>query len=101
MNKQAIRANAPRSLRWVLMGVSGAGKSEIGRRLALRLGDTYVEGDDYHTPRSVRKMSAGVPLEGPHPQGGLQTLPARNAAAREHGDSPRLACSGLKRRGHD
>src|SRR5437588_7633941 len=31
------------------MGVSGAGKSEIGRRLALRLGVTYVERSEEHT----------------------------------------------------
>ena len=34
----------------VLMGVSGAGKSTIGVRLAQRLGRAFLEGDTFHPP---------------------------------------------------
>lgn len=47
----------------VVMGVSGAGKTTLGRLLAERLGLAYIEGDDYHPPANVAKMASGVPLE--------------------------------------
>lgn len=47
----------------VLMGVSGAGKTTIGRLLAAHLGVPFIEGDDHHPPANVAKMAGGVPLE--------------------------------------
>ena len=47
---------------FVLMGVSGAGKSTVGRRVAQELRLPFVEGDDYHPASNVAKMSSGVPL---------------------------------------
>ena len=46
----------------VLMGVSGCGKSTIGALLAQRLGWRFCEGDDFHPPENIEKMSAGVAL---------------------------------------
>ncbi|HVU75116.1 MAG TPA: gluconokinase [Mycobacteriales bacterium] len=46
----------------VLMGVSGSGKSTIGRMLARRLGCDFLEGDDLHSPQSIAKMHRGRPL---------------------------------------
>ena len=46
----------------VVMGVSGSGKSTVGRMLAGRLGVPYAEGDDFHPPANVSKMAAGHPL---------------------------------------
>jgi len=46
----------------IVMGVSGAGKSTIGRALAARLGWPFQEGDDLHPPANIAKMSASVPL---------------------------------------
>jgi len=46
----------------VLMGVSGSGKTTIGKILADRLGWTFVEADDFHSPANVAKMRAGTPL---------------------------------------
>ncbi|WP_436838383.1 gluconokinase [Nocardia xishanensis] len=48
--------------RVVVMGVSGAGKSTIGGRLAHALGVPFAEGDDFHPPANVAKMRAGEPL---------------------------------------
>lgn len=45
-----------------IMGVSGSGKTTIGRALAERLGWPYKEGDELHPPANVEKMSRGVPL---------------------------------------
>ncbi|MBD0838014.1 gluconokinase [Streptomyces sp. TRM68416] len=46
----------------VVMGVSGTGKTTIGSLLAARLGVPYAEGDDFHPPANIAKMSAGTPL---------------------------------------
>ena len=46
----------------VVMGVSGAGKSTIGRRLAKRLCWKFKEGDDLHSAENVAKMRSGQPL---------------------------------------
>lgn len=50
------------SLRMVIMGVSGCGKSSVGEGLSARLGIPYRDGDDLHPPENVAKMAAGVPL---------------------------------------
>ncbi|MEM9664438.1 MAG: gluconokinase [Bacteroidota bacterium] len=46
----------------ILMGVAGSGKTTIGRALAARLGQRFVDADDYHPPANVAKMEAGQPL---------------------------------------
>ncbi|MEU6376251.1 gluconokinase [Streptomyces sp. NPDC046909] len=46
----------------VVMGVAGTGKTTIGPLLAARLGVPYAEGDDFHPPANIAKMSAGTPL---------------------------------------
>ncbi len=44
------------------MGVSGSGKSTIGRRLAKKLGWSFYDGDDFHPPANIQKMANGVAL---------------------------------------
>jgi len=46
----------------ILMGVSGAGKSTIGKGLAMKLGWPFYEGDDFHPAENIQKMSQGIPL---------------------------------------
>lgn len=46
----------------LVSGVAGAGKTTVGRALALRLGWTFLEGDELHTYDSIAKMSRGEPL---------------------------------------
>jgi gluconokinase len=46
----------------VVMGVSGSGKSTVGKALARRLHAPFIEGDDYHPPANLEKMRAGLPL---------------------------------------
>lgn len=47
---------------FVLMGVSGAGKSTVGRRVAEELAFTFIDGDDFHPRVNVDRMAAGTPL---------------------------------------
>lgn len=46
----------------VVAGVSGSGKSTVGRLLSERLGWHYVEADEHHPPENVDKMRRGIPL---------------------------------------
>ena len=48
--------------RIVIMGVSGSGKTSVGRALAARLGIDFVDADDLHPAANVEKMRAGQPL---------------------------------------
>jgi gluconokinase len=50
------------TLRVVIMGVSGCGKSSVGEGLAERLSLSYRDGDGLHPPANVDKMRAGIPL---------------------------------------
>ncbi|MFE1175084.1 gluconokinase [Streptomyces sp. NPDC058773] len=47
----------------VVMGVAGTGKTTIGPLVADALGVPYAEGDDFHPPANIAKMSAGIPLD--------------------------------------
>jgi gluconokinase len=80
----------------VLMGVSGSGKTTIGKVLAERLGWTFVEGDDFHPPANVEKMRAGAPLTDADRAPWLAALRERIDAAAARGENVVLACSALK-----
>lgn len=47
----------------VLMGVSGVGKTTVGRAAADLAGVRFIDADDLHPPANVAKMAAGVPLD--------------------------------------
>ncbi|TQK06864.1 gluconokinase [Herbaspirillum sp. SJZ107] len=87
--------------RWIVMGVSGCGKSEVGQRLAQALGVSFLEGDAYHSASNVAKMAAGTPLDDHDRAGWLATLQVEIAAARAREEGLVLACSALKRRYRD
>ena len=46
----------------LIMGVTGAGKSTVGRMLAERLGWVFLEADDFHSLANKEKMRRGAPL---------------------------------------
>ena len=58
----------------VLMGVSGSGKTTVGRLLSRELGWKYYEGDDFHPPANVEKMRSGIPLDDADRKPWLETL---------------------------
>jgi gluconokinase len=83
------------------MGVSGCGKTEIGRRLAECLNAAFIEGDAYHSGASIDKMRAGIPLDDDDRRAWLLRLQERVRLACRSGESAVLACSALKRRYRD
>jgi len=46
----------------IFMGVSGCGKTTIGKLTALHLNVPFYEGDQFHPPENIDKMSQGIPL---------------------------------------
>lgn len=85
----------------ILMGVTGCGKTTVGRLLAARLGVTYHEGDAFHAPAAVRKMAAGVPLD--DDDRGPWLLAIRDQIDRDLAAqrSAVISCSALKQRYRD
>lgn len=79
------------------MGVTSSGKTTVGRLLADQLGVPFAEGDAYHPPANIAKMSRGEPL------GDADRLPWLRAIAGDirrwvdTGEGAVVACSALKR----
>lgn len=87
--------------RWVVMGVSGSGKTTVGRILADRLGAQYAEGDDDHPRANIDKMAAGKPLTDEDRHWWLLKLQDRIRQSRQEDAALVLTCSALKRRYRD
>jgi len=87
--------NRPMSV--VVMGVSGSGKTTVGKLLAERLGWHYQEGDALHPPENVAKMSSGTPLTDADRIPWLHKIAECIDAWRRSGESGVVTCSALKR----
>ncbi|MDT0303581.1 gluconokinase [Streptomonospora wellingtoniae] len=82
---------------FVVMGVSGTGKSTVAEPLARRLDLPFAEADDFHPAANVAKMSAGTALTDEDRQPWLEALAAWIAGHDGRGESTLMACSALKR----
>lgn len=80
------------TLKILVMGVSGSGKSQVGKLLANKLNLTFFDGDDYHSAGNVEKMRQGIPLADKDREGWLNTL---NQLIHNK-EQLVLACSALK-----
>ena len=82
---------------YVVMGVSGSGKTMIGSALARSLGVEFVEGDDFHPEENVKRMASGIALTDEDRTPWLRSIAARLRAAKDAGTGLVVSCSALKR----
>lgn len=85
----------------VLMGVSGVGKTTVGRAVARRLGWEFFDADDFHPEANVEKMRRGIPLTDEDRSGWLDELTSLIARLHREGRSAIVACSALKQKYRD
>ncbi|NER11074.1 gluconokinase [Muriicola jejuensis] len=82
-----------------IMGVSGSGKSTIGKSLAGALSLPFFDGDDFHPESNITKMSGGIPLDDQDRKPWLETL---NELGKRHSKTGAvIACSALKKNYRD
>ncbi|GAB2758579.1 gluconokinase [Sinomonas soli] len=82
------------TLHVIAMGVSGCGKSTVGRLLAQELGGEFLDGDDLHPEANVAKMAAGIPLDDADREPWLRLIGEKMAGA---SGTMVIGCSALKR----
>ena len=82
---------------FVLMGVSGSGKTTVGALLAQSLGWTYADADSFHSPENVAKMAAGQPLSDQDRVPWLQAISAWIGERLLQQQPAVVSCSALKR----
>lgn len=89
--------NADRPIIVVLLGVSGSGKTTIGRRLAEHLRWPFFDGDDFHPEQNLAKMAKRQPLTDADREPWLDRLGELIEASIAAGLSAVIACSALRR----
>ena len=82
----------------IVMGVSGSGKTSVGRSLAEKLGWDFYDADDFHPPANVAKMASGTPLDDSDRAPWLAALHDRISSSLKADQPGVLACSALKDR---
>jgi len=81
----------------IIFGVSGAGKTTIGKLLAHKLCLRFIEADDFQPTANVEKMRSGRPLTDEDRWPWLEHLHEEIKRSMDLGESAVLACSALKR----
>jgi gluconokinase len=92
-------AHSPRCV--IVMGVSGSGKTSVGRAMAHRWGDDFIESDELHTANDVRKMASGIPLNDNDRWPWLRAIGEQLRDAQVADRRTVTACSALKREYRD
>ena len=83
---------------FIVMGVSGCGKSSVGKSLAQSLGWDFYDADDFHPPENVAKMANGIPLDDSDRAPWLASLNELISSSLKADRPGVLACSALKER---
>ena len=81
----------------VIMGVSGSGKTTIGQLLSAELICSFIDGDDFHPPVNIKKMSSGEALTDEDRWPWLEILTDKIQEYIQQEQSMVLACSALKK----
>jgi gluconokinase len=78
------------------MGVTGAGKTTVGRALALALGWEFHDGDELHSDANKLKMHRGIALDDADRAPWLSAIRNLIEATLKEGRNAVVACSALK-----
>ena len=81
----------------IVAGVSGSGKTTVGTLLAARLGCPFADGDSFHPPANMAKMTAGIPLTDDDRWPWLQAIRTWMDQQSAATGTAVIACSALKR----
>jgi gluconokinase len=81
---------------FIVMGVSGSGKTSVGKALAKHLGWDFYDADDFHPPENVAKMASGTPLNDSDRAPWLASLHDMISSNLTRNRPGVLACSALK-----
>ncbi len=81
----------------VVMGVSGCGKSTVGKLLARQLKAEFLEGDELHPPRNIERMASGIALTDNDRRDWLLEIAQQLADAHASRHALVVSCSALKR----
>ena len=97
--RPSATSNIPRgrSSILVIMGVSGSGKTTIGQLLSAELICSFIDGDDFHPPVNIKKMSSGEALTDEDRWPWLEILAGKIQEYIQQEQSMVLACSALKK----
>lgn len=80
----------------IVMGVSGSGKTTVGRRLAQDLGWPFYDGDEFHPPGNIAKMARGTTLSDQDRRPWLEALNELIHRLVDQKQDAVVACSALK-----
>ncbi|MDX3928320.1 MAG: gluconokinase [Shinella sp.] len=95
MHRPAENGNKPIAV--IVMGPSGVGKTTTAELISQRLGWAFAEGDTFHPPANIEKMSAGIPLDDADRAPWLEKIRNWISEEAEAGRNVVITCSALKR----
>lgn len=80
----------------IIMGVSGSGKTTVGKALAKKMKATFIDGDDMHPQANIDKMHSGQPLNDDDRKEWLENINRKAREITTSGQDCIFACSALK-----
>lgn len=86
---------------YILMGVSGSGKSLIGSKIATLFSAKFIDGDDLHPAKNIDKMSQGIPLTDEDRLPWLERLNDASYSLYKKNETGFIVCSSLKKQYRD
>jgi gluconokinase len=80
----------------LVMGVTGSGKTTVGKLLAQKLGWLFIDADEFHLPENIEKMKHGVSLKDEDREPWLAAIHGQLLKCAAKNQDAVLACSALK-----